>query len=148
MARGQFSIDFFLVLSVIIAFSIMLYGLAVTETGKARLMDSAVMTKAYLDSISASVDFVYFSGGSSRVSKMLFQPAEATCLYFDDTQKAFFCRISSTYLEGSKNRVFGRPLFANLAAANLKISGCGQGWNQVLVVNDGTQVLVTCSRVS
>lgn len=140
--RGQYSIDFFLVLSIVIAFSILLYNVAVGETGKARLLNSAVVGKVFLDEFSAGVDESALGGNVSRSRRELFVPQGTHCVFFNATENAFYCFLSSSFLEGDKNRLVGRRLLSN-PNVNLACS-FKPGWYLADFSNNGTAVTITC----
>ena len=93
------SVEFFLILSIVIAFSIILYNISFEELGKTRAANAVVATKSVLDSLSNAVDFVALSGNGSVVKRVLFIPKEAKCLYFDANGKTLYCVIADEWLE-------------------------------------------------
>ena len=152
--RGQFSIDFFLVLSVIVAFLVVVYGVAVEEGGKTRLLDSAILSKRGVDSVSSLVEFVSLGGNYSTISVEVFIPREASCFYFNDTTRKISCVLSSRYLTGAKNRVEGRSLFASAPVRFSCGTGSESGWfdvNATLISQTSTAgqyVSVSCLKVT
>ncbi len=145
MRRAQFSIDFFLVLSIVIAFSVLLYTVASSEMGKSTLLDSAVLGKNALDSFSAGADFAAFSGNQSRLNKEVFLPADLNCLFFNASTNSFYCFVSSAYLQGSKNRIVSRPLLSSMRL-DLQCTP-SQGWNSAQFFNNGSSVIVSCKSI-
>lgn len=140
--RGQFSIDFFLVLSIVIAFSVLLYNVAVNEVGKSMLLDSAVLGQSALDSVASGVDFASFAGNGSRVRKELFFPQDVNCLFHNQSLNAFYCFVSSAYLPGPKNRLVSRSL---QSSPSLALDCVPQpGWSVADFSNNGTHVVVSC----
>ncbi len=143
--RGQFSIDFFLVLSIVIAFAVLLYNVAVMEVGKSTLLDSAVLGQSALDSVASGVDFASFSGNGSRVRKELFFPSDVNCLFFNQSIHSFYCFVSSAYLPSSKNRLISRPLLSSPPLALQCVPN--PGWVVADFSNNGTHVVVSCRPV-
>lgn len=142
VSRGQFSIDFFLVLSIVIAFGVLLYNVAVTEVGKSTLLDSAVLGQSALDSVASGVDFAAFAGNGSRARKELFFPQDVNCLFFNQSANALYCFVSSAYLPGSKNRLVSRPL---LSSSPLGLECVPKaGWSVAEFSNNGTHVVISC----
>ncbi|MBI4360894.1 hypothetical protein HY572_03945 [Candidatus Micrarchaeota archaeon] len=145
MSRGQFSIDFFLVLSIVVAFSVLLYNVALGEIGKTKLLDSAVLGKHALDELASGVDTAAFSGNQSRLRKELFVPEDVNCLYFNSTENAFYCFVTSSFLEGRPNRLVSRSL---LSSTPLDVQcGLAPGWHAASFFNNGSHVVVSCSGV-
>ena len=150
MPRGQFSIDFFLVLSVILAFLVPLYSVAVDEGGRARFLDSAVLAKHAVDSVSSLVDFVSLSGPSSSASGEVFIPKEANCFFFNSTSSRLYCTMASRYLEGSRNRVESQ----RLALSTIISFNCGSngvlspGWYDITANYSSSIITVQCLKVS
>ncbi len=140
--RGQFSIDFFLVLSIVVAFSVLLYNVALLEVGKSKLLDSAVLGKSALDALASGADTAAFSGNQTEFSRELFVPQDLLCLFFNASSNRFYCFVSSGYLEGSANRLESRPL---LSTPSLAVQcSLSPGWNGVFFSNNGTHVVVGC----
>jgi len=140
--RAQFSIDFFLVLSVVIAFGVLLYNVAINEVGKSTLLDSAVLGQSALDSVATGVDFASFAGNGSRARKELFFPQDVNCLFFNQSQNAFYCFVSSAYLPASKNRLVSRALLSSSTLALECVPRAG--WSVAEFSNNGTHVVVSC----
>jgi hypothetical protein len=140
--RGQFSIDFFLVLSIVVAFSVLLYNVALSEIGKSKLLDTAVLGKSALDELASGVDTSSFSGNQTHFSRELFIPKDVLCLYFNASSNRFYCFVSSGYLPGSLNRLESRAL---LSSPSLSVE-CpfSSGWNDVSFSNNGSHVVVSC----
>ncbi|MBI5226788.1 hypothetical protein HY994_06185 [Candidatus Micrarchaeota archaeon] len=145
--RGQFSIDFFLVLSIVIAFAVLLYNVAISEVGKSTLLDSAILGQNTLDSIASGIDFAAFAGNGSHVRKELWLPADVNCLFFNQSANHFYCFVSSGYLPSSKNRLVSRTLLSSLGS-NLALQCVPRpGWFAADFSNNGTNVVLACHPI-
>jgi uncharacterized protein (UPF0333 family) len=144
--RGQLSVEFFLILSIVIAFSIILYNISLEELGKTRASNAVVSTKSVLDSLSNSADFVALSGNGSVVKRVLFVPKEAKCLYYDPNGRTLYCVIADEWLEqiSAKRVVNG----TRLITPNQLIIACGvplkAGWAEFTVNSSSNFVKINC----
>ncbi len=144
--RAQFSIDFFLVLSIILAFLVPLYSVAVLEGGRARFLNSAVITKNSVDSVAYLVDYASLGGVGTSVSATVFVPSEASCFFTNESTKKIYCSLSSLYLEGSKNKVESQALLVSLPVVfNCGNSGVSPGWHPVTASVTDSYVAVNCA---
>jgi uncharacterized protein (UPF0333 family) len=149
--KGQLSIEFFLVLSIIIAFSIILYNVSRDEVANTRATTAIVVVKSSLDSLSQAVDFVALSGNGSALNFTAFVPREANCIYYNSTRNSFYCVIYSPSLQregASQQFVFGPPLAARLAK-QFESSCTGSfplrpGWWELRAASVGGAVNVSC----
>lgn len=162
MNRGQFSIDFFLVLSIIVAFFVLLYAVAIGEVGKARLVDSAVLSKSAVDGVASTIEFVALGGNYTSITREVFVPKEAACFFYNDAARKVFCVLSSQYVTGGKNRVESRTLLVSppvrfdCGSSPTPGGGTGivePGWYDVNVTyvtasTVGQHVSVKCVKVS
>ncbi len=145
--RGQFSIDFFLVLSIVIAFAVLLYNVAITEVGKSTLLDSAILGQNTLDSIASGIDFAAFAGNGSHVRKELWLPGDVNCLFFNQSTNAFYCFVSSAYLPSSKNRLVSRTMLSSVGPGLAIQCNPTPGWFAADFSNNGTNVVVACHPI-
>ncbi|MEM0475345.1 MAG: hypothetical protein QW343_00955 [Candidatus Norongarragalinales archaeon] len=149
--KGQLSIEFFLVLSIIIAFSIILYNVSRDETAKTKAVNAVLLTKNAVDALSNAVDFVALSGNASALNSRVFISREANCLYYNASRNAFYCVVTSPALQPSlteKHLVFG-PRLASTLAKNLEESCTASvplrpGWWELRVRSVGDAVNVSC----
>ncbi len=150
--KGQLSVEFFLVLSIIIAFSVILYNVSREEVAKTKAVNSIVLAKNGLESLSQAVDFVALSGNGSSLNVSFFVSGEANCLFYDAVRDAFYCVVYSPALQGSvtdKQFVFG-PRFTTRLTKTFQLSCSGAfplraGWWSARVANEGASVNVSCS---
>ncbi|MDP2717425.1 MAG: hypothetical protein Q8P02_01645 [Candidatus Micrarchaeota archaeon] len=131
-------------LSIVVAFSVLLYNVALLETGKSKLLDAAVLGKSALDGVASGTDTAAFSGNQTQFASELFIPNDALCLFFNASSNRFYCFLSSGYLEGQQgNRIESRPLLSSPA---LSVEcAFAPGWNAVTFSNNGTHVVVACA---
>ena len=149
--RGQLSIEFFLVLSIIIAFSIILYNISRDEVAKTKAVNSILLSKNAVDSLSQAVDFVALSGNGSALNLSVFVPKEANCFYYNYTRDAFYCVVYSQSLQPSitdKEFVFGprfqTTLYKNFTADCASSFPLAPGWWELRARNEGASVNVSC----
>lgn len=161
--RSQVSVEFFLVLSVVIAFTVILYTNASAQVVRARALNDAVLAKSAIDTLTDQIDFVYLSGSGSVVEKTIFVSANSNCFYKNaDIRNNIYCTISSEYLKEFslrvgdpppfnqfRERVYGRDLVIAKANVVLDVS-CApltSGWVKTTVTNAATYVNVVCQAV-
>jgi uncharacterized protein (UPF0333 family) len=150
--KAQLSVEFFLVLSIIIAFSVILYNVSRDEVAKTKAVNSVVLAKNGLDSLSQAVDFVSLSGNGSALNVSFFVSKEANCFFYDAARDAFYCVIYSPSLQASvtsKQFVFG-PRFTTRLTKTFQLScrdafPLRSGWWNARVASEGASVNVSCS---
>ncbi len=142
------SVEFFLILSIVIAFSIILYNISFEELGKTRAVNAVVSTKSVLDSLSNAVDFVALSGNGSVVKRVLFIPKEAKCVYYDASGGTLYCVIADEWLErvSAKRVVNGTRLLTSSLAVTCS-APLESGWIEFTVNSSNNFVKVNCKSV-
>ncbi len=142
------SVEFFLILSIVIAFSIILYNISFEELGKTRAANAVVSTKSVLDSLSNAVDFVALSGNGSVVKRVLFVPKEAKCVYYDSSSGTLYCVIADEWLErvSVKRVVNGTRLLTSSLAVTCSVP-LESGWVEFTVNSSNNFVKVNCKSV-
>ena len=148
--RGQFSIDFFLVLSVILAFILPLYTVAVEEGGRARLLDSAILSKHAVDSVASIAEYAFLGGKASSVSREVFVPRDANCFFYNESTKRLYCSLSSRYVEGNRNKVESNSMMVSVPLLlQCGSSGVVQpGWYDVTAGLTANFLSITCTKVA
>ncbi|MEM4254728.1 MAG: hypothetical protein QXR53_00165 [Candidatus Norongarragalinales archaeon] len=115
MKKSQLGVEFFLVLSVVVAFIVILYTTAFQEIGKTRALNDAVLSKAAVDAMAQGIDFAYLGGDGSVLQKQLFVSQNSNCFYTTPSGLLkVYCTVSSEYLDvltGGKEQVFSQELF-------------------------------------
>lgn len=156
MKKSQLGVEFFLVLSVVVAFIVILYATASSEVGKTRALNDAVLSKAGVDAFAQAVDFVYLGGHGSVLSKEVFVSPNSNCFYETPLPGVLkvYCTVSSEYLDvltGGKEQVFSQELLT--PRNKLLVYNCAPytgGWVNVTVENlvaTAGIVNVSCSSV-
>jgi len=92
--KAQFGIEFFLVLTVVMAFILLFYTSSVVESERTRVLESALLAKAAVYSLSDNADLVYLSGVGSRASLRVFIPQGVNCFYLDGENR-IYCSLMS-----------------------------------------------------
>ena len=112
-------------------------------------MDTTILGKSFLDDFSIGVDHVGLSGNTSRIRKELFVPQNLQCLFFNVTKNAFYCFVSSSYIEGDKNRLESRRLFWTPTGSVPLRLNCDltAGWHAAEFTHNGTAVVVNCQKL-
>ncbi len=152
--KSQIGVEFFLVLSVVVAFIVILYTTAFQEVGKTRALNDAVLSKGAVDSMAQAVDFVYLGGNGSVLSKQLFVSPNSNCFYNTTSGVlSLYCTISSEYLDvltQGKQQVFSQELL--IPRSKFLLYNCAPftgGWVNVTVENVVASfgvVNVSCSK--
>ncbi|HLD62420.1 MAG TPA: hypothetical protein VI875_00975 [Candidatus Norongarragalinales archaeon] len=139
--KSQVGVEFFLVLSVVVAFSVILYSTAYSEVGKTRALNDAVLSKSAVDSMAQAVDFAFLSGNATLLRRELFVSPNSNCFYNTTSGVLkLYCTISSEYLKeltAGKEQVFSRELL--VPRGRLVLSSCAPltgGWVNVTVRNE------------
>lgn len=146
LRKAQLGVEFFLILSVIIAFAIILYNVGVSEGGQAKALDAVVSAKNTLDYLSSSANYVLLSGNASVLKNALYFPKDARCIYFDETNRTFFCVMSSEFLSrmSDKRLVLSNPV---IGSANVSVTCApplNPGWYEVEVNNTNNTIFISC----
>jgi len=146
VVRGQVSVEFFLVLSLLFALAAVLLTTAEAQLRDAESLNNAALSKAALDAVGSYVDLVYLSGNGSIVSGQVFIPASSLCFIVNASTETLQCDPDPS-LTG---RVNSRPLKNSVVFFN---SSCppysaSTGWFDLTVYHNGSSVLVNCTRVT
>ncbi|MBS3070035.1 hypothetical protein J4220_00835 [Candidatus Micrarchaeota archaeon] len=139
--KSQIGVEFFLVLSVVVAFSVILYATAYSEVGKTRALNDAVLSKSAIDSMAQAVDFAFLSGNATLLRRELFVSPNSNCFYNTTSGVLkLYCTVSSEYLKeltAGKEQVFSRELL--VPRGKLVLSDCAPftgGWVNVTIRNE------------
>ncbi|MFH0973339.1 MAG: hypothetical protein V1817_00940 [Candidatus Micrarchaeota archaeon] len=162
--KAQLSVEFFLVLSIIIAFSMILYNISKNEVARTKALDAAVISKNSLDSLTQATDFAALSGNGSALNVSVFVPPGAYCFYYNTTRKAFYCIIANVtptttgsvgqqssdqqmlFVYGARTTSTLQKNFASLCASAIQQGGLSAGWWELRAQSNGDYVNVSCSR--
>lgn len=145
--KAQLSIEFFLAVSVVLAFILILYGTAMQEVQKNKVLEQAVLGQAFLNSLSSQIEFVAATGNASVLTKEFFVPSNLECLYVDQAKNRLYCLYHSGVAgeilgdESSVHTVYGPPLTMQLDRA-----GCAhpRGWTSVSTRSVNGNVSLSC----
>ena len=162
--KAQLSVEFFLVLSIIIAFSMILYNISRNEVARTKALDAAVISKSSLDSLTQATDFAALSGNGSALNLSVFVPPGAYCFYYNTTRKAYFCIIANVtpttagqvgqqssdqqmlYIYGARSASTLPKNFDTLCASTIQQGGLSAGWWELRAQSNGDYVNVSCAR--
>lgn len=140
MKKSQIGVEFFLVLSVVVAFIVILYATATQEIGKTRALNDATISKAAVDSMAQGIDFAYLGGNGTVLRREVFVSPNSNCFYNTTVgDLRIYCTISSEYLEEltqGKEQVFSQILLT--PRNRLLLSGCNPftgGWVNLTIRN-------------
>ena len=146
MKKAQVSIEFFLIISVIVAFAVLLHSLTSSETNKARQLAQASQTRSFVDAAAFLANEAWLSGNNSFFVKEFFVPRNADCLYFDAAEGRVYCNLFTDVAEGSVN--------ASVFAPSLDLSGCPAplqaGWylvNASAYLQEEQKVVLGCKKL-
>jgi len=117
--KAQLGIEFFLTASVVLAFMLITYGVYVSESEKNKVLESAVLSKTLLDSLSAAANFAALSGNASAIPIRVYAPMGANCFYYDAATKRAYCSLVSPAVGkvSQSDKVYGPVLVEQLGGA-------------------------------
>jgi hypothetical protein len=143
--RAQIGIEFFLLLAVVLAFIMLFYSISVTETERTRVLESAVLSKRLLDSLSMRVDFAFLAGNGSVFEFKGFVPKGGNCFYFDAGSQRLYCALSSLEVPNVADSIF---VFGPELKSPVSVYCDGpieRGWiSNIKIVNNGSEVFIEC----
>jgi len=139
--RGQVSVEFFLMLTLVLSLAILLYTDTASQLSKTRGLDKAGQTAALVQQVASSARAVWFEGNASARAFDAFVPSSANCLYWNASANNVYCLLVEPAAAVSAP-CYGIPL--------VDASGCGSplaaGWYSFSVSSNGSGVLVNCTR--
>ncbi|MFA4946193.1 MAG: hypothetical protein WC607_01485 [Candidatus Micrarchaeia archaeon] len=91
MKKAQVSVEFFLLLTLMLALAVLLYAGTGAEQGRARSLDRAAETRAFLERASLALRESWFEGNASTRVFSAFVPGETNCFYWNATSSALYC---------------------------------------------------------
>lgn len=143
--KAQIGIEFFLLLSVVLAFMLLFYSVSVVESERTRVLESAVLSKRLLDSLSARLDFAFLAGNGSVFEFEGFVPEGGNCFYFDAGSQRLYCALSSMEAPNVADSIF---VFGPVLKSPVSVY-CGGpvkgGWlSGAVIANNGSEVFVEC----
>lgn len=147
MKRGQLSIEFFLIVSIIAVFALSLYTTGVAEIDKSSTVDDAVLAKSALDSLTSAVNIVALEGNGSTIKRELFVPKQSVCFLYNSTAKRFYCLITSNVtqvnyaLDTLSNFTYGYKVVASNVTSVYCSPSIARGWVYVTANNIGAGVV-------
>lgn len=142
--KAQLGLEFFLVLSVALAFIMIIYSSASSEGAKTRVLEAAVSCKAFLDPLSERANLVALAGNGSRVYFKGFVPSGANCFYYDAASRRLYCTLTSqaVFEVAESNKVYGPQLRAVVNTSCFV--PLAEGWREFFVSFNGTGVVAEC----
>ena len=161
--KAQIGVEFFLVLSVIAAFIVLLYATTNQQVDKTRALNDAVVSKNSVDTLAQAIDFVYLSGDGSIISKEIIVSPNSNCFYHslstDDPGQGtnaqnpnkIYCTISAEFLQqltGGKEQVYSATLAT--PEDKLDLAGCSplsNTWVKTTVTNSQSRITVSCETI-
>ncbi|MFH1200118.1 MAG: hypothetical protein V1708_03565 [Candidatus Micrarchaeota archaeon] len=143
MARGQMSIEFFIIAGFILLASSILIANADTQIQETSALNNIVAGRNAMDLLSTSCMYVYLQGNNSAVTNYMFIPSNTSCFNFNTTFSKFYCVTL-----GVTGLVFSDALPFNASAQD---TGCSAfnatGWLRVSAYNSGGNIIYSCRRV-
>lgn len=140
MSRGQASIEFFLIVSFILALMFMLQPLAQKSVASVTSVDDAALARSAAGLIAANADYVWLAGNGSVIQLQVRVPATYSCAG-NSTTRAIQC-VQTVITEGqSAINVTTPAIYSPKLTDN-----CGgiSGWKTVKVASTGDGVEVGC----
>ncbi len=108
VARGQISVEFFLVVGFIISLVAILVANSEAQIARNTLLDNTLLSQSALDSVSNAIQTVYLQGNRSAIRQMVFVPRDANCFILDQAKKKLTCDVG----DPEARLVYSRPLTA------------------------------------
>ncbi len=144
--KAQVAVEFFLVLGFALTLLSVLVANSEAQLAQNSLLDKSVLSRAALDSLTTSINFVFLQGNNSRVRAELFVPtgvsgsSNATCFFN-------FSNSLSCYVGDPQGRqVYSRNLLVLPSSVG---SNCfSSGWKEVLVENRDNNIYVSCTSIA
>jgi len=161
--KAQIGVEFFLILSVIAAFMVILYATSSQQIDKTRALNDAVLSKNSVDVLAQAIDFVYLSGDGSKLTKEILVSPNSNCFYHSKTTddpghgtntqnpNRVYCTISAQFLQnltGGKEQVYSAML--ETPEGKVDISGCNplsNMWVKATALNSQGQIRVSCQAI-
>lgn len=140
MRRAQVSVEFFLIVTLILALAIILYTGTGVEAGRARGLDSMAETKALAERVASASDAVWFEGNQSSRVFTAFMPSSANCMYWNATSHSLYCFVIEPPALVRAQTRSPQPDFSECPAP-LKA-----GWLRFEVRREGALVMVNCTQ--
>jgi len=135
LARGQLSVEFFLIVAFVLVLATMLLSNVEAQLNDTKDLNRAATAKAAVAEVSHAVNAVALQGTGAMLNKEVFVPPETSCFSYNATAGALQC-------DTGKNIVSGPAL---VTAPNVSVSCARTGWMTAQARNEGgANVSVYC----
>jgi len=128
LARGQLSVEFFLIVAFILVLTTMILSNAENSLTETRTLDRMALAKAAVVEASQAANLVAVQGNGSSIKRLLFVPPETICFLYDDADGVLYC-------DTGKNTVRGPPL---LVEPSVYAPCLSSGWMTVEITSNET----------
>jgi len=136
--KGQLSIEFFLILAIILVFTGMLLTASETQISGMHGLNDVIMSKNVLDGVASMADYVFLSGNGSKVSREFFIPQRLVCFAAGCTSSDRLCCFGIEF-PGKKvesSQMFSIPQVNGTCVAT--------GWLRISTQNVNNVIFINC----
>lgn len=140
MNKGQLSIEFFLVLSIILVLAGTMLTVAEGHVSGIKNLNNAAIAKSIVDNGIYSIDFVYLSGNGSVLRREYFVPQGVLCFITSECEEGRICCISPGFEE---KKVYSKKAISPNFVVNE--SCIREGWIELKARNLNNVVFLNCT---
>ncbi|MBU1196892.1 hypothetical protein KJ765_00110 [Candidatus Micrarchaeota archaeon] len=140
-ARGQMSIEFFLIAGFILLAASVLISNSDIQIQETAALSNVVAGRNAMDLMISNARYVYYSGNNSVITHITFIPANTTCFNYNASNGRLYCLTSGlTGLVYSDAVPFPMTsVLGNQCADN--------GWLRIRTQNQNSVIVYNCTRV-
>ena len=136
MARGQLSVEFFLIVAFVLVLATILFSSTENEIRETRAVDRAALAKAAVAGVGNAVNSVALQGNGSVLKKDVFVPPETICFLYNQSASSLYCDTGRTVVRG--------PTL--LAQPSVSPACSSSGWMTATVSSD-PNVSISCASL-
>lgn len=137
LPRGQFGIEFFLIVGFVLLIASALLSNAATHLEQNDRLRDAVFARAAVDGVADGITFVSWQGDGSKIVNEYYLPSSG-CIIVNRTDNTVECDVGLT------QRVKSHAFTAS-STATISPFGCTSGWKKITVSNTNGAPAITCA---
>ncbi|MBI5636146.1 hypothetical protein HY993_04255 [Candidatus Micrarchaeota archaeon] len=148
-ARGQLSVEFFLIAAFLVALAIALIATSSAKVDDLSSLSKALQAKTTLDTLSTKANSAYVQGDGSQYSFDAFLPSGPVCLLYNSSTQRLFCDFGGAL--GNNKPVSGPALYASItfSSPDCQPSSSSQaGWFNFVVRNNAGSIVASCTKLT
>lgn len=141
MKKGQLSVEFFLILAIVMAMISMLLANALEQMKYIRQLDAAALAKSCADTVSGVVNYAKLGGAGTSITRDVFVPKDMVC--FLNAGRESYCLQKE-----SGKKVYGDQFLS--PDVSFEEDCYSSGWIRFTAFNDAPlkTIKVTCQTIS